>query len=162
MCTIVSCVCLALCCSEGCVNENGVARGVDVSRTPVTAQKSGKRSLLQASTRWKLGDECVYVCVSECVCLCLCQCHMRACVVFEICCHICSNSFGSQSACSVAASYKPPMLVTRVRLPACAHCGIEWWCSYTIFSFRCDTGKHDTEGIRTPAGRAQWISSPSP
>ena len=25
------------------------------------------------------------------------------------------------SACSVAASYKPPMLVTRVRLPACAH-----------------------------------------
>ena len=23
-------------------------------------------------------------------------------------------------ACSVAASYKPPMLVTRVRLPACA------------------------------------------
>ena len=24
------------------------------------------------------------------------------------------------SACSVAASYKPPMLVTRVRLPACA------------------------------------------
>ena len=25
-----------------------------------------------------------------------------------------------RSACSVAASYKPPMLVTRVRLPACA------------------------------------------
>ena len=25
-----------------------------------------------------------------------------------------------QGACSVAASYKPPMLVTRVRLPACA------------------------------------------
>ena len=25
------------------------------------------------------------------------------------------------SACSVAASYKPPMLVTRFRLPACAH-----------------------------------------
>ena len=24
------------------------------------------------------------------------------------------------STCSVAASYKPPMLVTRVRLPACA------------------------------------------
>ena len=30
-------------------------------------------------------------------------------------------------ACSVAVSYKPPMLVTRVRLPACA------------FSLRCDT-----------------------
>ena len=28
----------------------------------------------------------------------------------------------AQSACSVAASYKPPMLVTRVRLPACAYC----------------------------------------
>ena len=27
---------------------------------------------------------------------------------------------GRHSACSVAASYKPPMLVTRVRLPACA------------------------------------------
>ena len=27
---------------------------------------------------------------------------------------------GLRSACSVAASYKPPMLVTRVRLPACA------------------------------------------
>ena len=26
------------------------------------------------------------------------------------------------STCSVAASYKPPMLVTRVRLPACAVC----------------------------------------
>ena len=26
-----------------------------------------------------------------------------------------------QGACSVAASYKPPMLVTRVRLPACAY-----------------------------------------
>ena len=26
-----------------------------------------------------------------------------------------------RSACSVAASYKPPMLVTRVRLPACAY-----------------------------------------
>ena len=26
----------------------------------------------------------------------------------------------SRSACSVAASYKPPMLVTRARLPACA------------------------------------------
>ena len=30
-------------------------------------------------------------------------------------------------ACSVSVSYKPPMLVTRVRLPACAicntHCG---------------------------------------
>ena len=25
-----------------------------------------------------------------------------------------------QSACSVAVSYKPPMLVTRARLPACA------------------------------------------
>ena len=29
------------------------------------------------------------------------------------------TAFG-QSACSVAVSYKPPMLVTRVRLPACA------------------------------------------
>ena len=28
-----------------------------------------------------------------------------------------------RSACSVAASYKPPMLVTRVRLPACAFVG---------------------------------------
>ena len=27
----------------------------------------------------------------------------------------------SRSACSVAVSYKPPMLVTRVRLPACAY-----------------------------------------
>lgn len=27
----------------------------------------------------------------------------------------------NQGACSVAASYKPPMLVTRVRLPACAY-----------------------------------------
>ena len=30
------------------------------------------------------------------------------------------DKFVDQSACSVAASYKPPMLVTRVRLPACA------------------------------------------
>ena len=29
-------------------------------------------------------------------------------------------SSSTRSACSVAASYKPPMLVTRVRLPACA------------------------------------------
>ena len=30
------------------------------------------------------------------------------------------DKFVDQSACSVAASYKPPMLVTRVRLPTCA------------------------------------------
>ena len=30
------------------------------------------------------------------------------------------RSTSIRSACSVAASYKPPMLVTRVRLPACA------------------------------------------
>ena len=29
------------------------------------------------------------------------------------------------STCSVAASYKPPMLVTRVRLPACAVLSVE-------------------------------------
>ena len=30
-----------------------------------------------------------------------------------------------QSACSVAVSYKPPMLVTRARLPACATSGCD-------------------------------------
>ena len=30
------------------------------------------------------------------------------------------DEFADQSACRVAASNKPPMLVTRVRLPACA------------------------------------------
>ena len=31
------------------------------------------------------------------------------------------NFLKQLSACSVTASYKPPMLVTRVRLPACAY-----------------------------------------
>ena len=31
-----------------------------------------------------------------------------------------SEAMSRRSACSVAVSYKPPMLVTRVRLPACA------------------------------------------
>ena len=31
----------------------------------------------------------------------------------------------------------------------------------TVWPYRMTTGI-DTEGIRTPAGRAQWISSPSP
>ena len=30
------------------------------------------------------------------------------------------NNYHQQGACSVAVSYKPPMLVTRARLPACA------------------------------------------
>ena len=30
------------------------------------------------------------------------------------------------SACSVAASYKPPMLVTQARLPACAEKETQW------------------------------------
>ena len=33
-----------------------------------------------------------------------------------------SFNCSTNGACSVAASYKPPMLVTRVRLPACAEC----------------------------------------
>ena len=35
------------------------------------------------------------------------------------------TQFYCMSACSVAASYKPPMLVTRVRLPACALLAID-------------------------------------
>ena len=46
-----------------------------------------------------------------------------------------------QSECSVAASYKPPMLVTRVRLPACECLKVlSWWLtgwrSYTALLFR--------------------------
>ena len=33
--------------------------------------------------------------------------------------NITADKFVDLSACSVAASYKPPKLVTRVRLPAC-------------------------------------------
>ena len=32
---------------------------------------------------------------------------------------------------------------------------------FAWFAFAKETNS-DTEGIRTPAGRAQWISSPSP
>ena len=52
-------------------------------------------------------------------------------------------------ASSVAVTYKPPMLVPRVRLPAGAFCSD-------------NQTQTDTDGIRTHAGRAQWISSPSP
>jgi hypothetical protein len=37
-----------------------------------------------------------------------------------------SSATGDVSARSVAASYKPPMLVTRVRLPACAYASCPW------------------------------------
>jgi hypothetical protein len=151
--------------------------------------------------------------------------------------------FGGHGARSVAVSYKPSMLVTRVRLPACASSPDGWACdrlwlfrvalggcgnsphwglnpgpsvyktdalplSYRGVAFRrgggieplhvsmprelksrpgtspthpgcsraapmravlvsCLVGlrlrcESDSEGIRTPAGRAQWISSPSP
>ena len=36
-------------------------------------------------------------------------------------CADCASVLVSTGACSVAVSYKPPMLVTRVRLPACAY-----------------------------------------
>ena len=152
-------------------------------------------------------------------------------------------AFGWHGARSVAVSYKPSMLVTRVRLPACASSPAGWmrvwlwlFCfalggcgnsahwglnpgpsvyktdalplSYRGVGFRrrggiealhvfmprelksrpgtspthpgcsraapicavlvsCFVGSRlfcesDSEGIRTPAGRAQWISSPSP
>ena len=35
--------------------------------------------------------------------------------------NVAAGTQNHQGACSVAASYKPPMLVTRVRLPACAY-----------------------------------------
>ena len=56
-----------------------------------------------------------------------------------------------QSACSVAVSYKPPMLVTRVRLPACA------------FASNCggDQGNANPDNesrIFTTSGVAQWLA----
>ena len=50
--------------------------------------------------------------------------HVHGC--YMVCLMNCGHAVGGRdvafgmSACSVAVSYKPPMLVTRVRLPACA------------------------------------------
>ena len=75
---------------------------------------------------------CVSVCVGVCVgvrrCVCVVVC---MCVCVSVCLSVCLCRFSvmrcrsrSHGARSVAVSYKPSMLVTRVRLPACASfCG---------------------------------------
>ena len=50
--------------------------------------------------------------------------------------NVAAGTQNHQGACSVAASYKPPMLVTRVRLPACASfCGFSMDEQYFHFVF---------------------------
>ena len=64
------------------------------------------------------------------------------------------DKFVDLSACRVAASYKPPMLVTRVRLPACACLKLSsWWltgwrsCVATrLFSIKTLVGRWCVDG----------------
>ena len=48
------------------------------------------------------------------------RCFLLPCIGMQQICRMILGLAHVRSACSVAASYKPPMLVTRVRLPACA------------------------------------------
>ena len=66
--------------------------------------------------------------------------------------------FNSQSSPFFSAN---PLQLEEMLLPKLTQCAMHCATTSCIHSLN-DRYECDSEGIRTPAGRAQWISSPSP